>query len=82
MQTLRVFLAIAVLSSLATGAAGKGGGKIFPYPYTIDDLPNEILQLIFNHLVIPQVSCVSFINRTQQPADDSYFLWSVGRWPK
>lgn len=42
MQTLRVFIAIAVLSSLATAAAGKGGGKIFPYPYTIDDLPNGL----------------------------------------
>jgi zinc protease len=41
--SLRVCFAVAALAlPLVTASAGKGGGKIFPYAYTIDDLPNGL----------------------------------------
>jgi zinc protease len=42
-QALRALIALAALAALAvTATAGEGGGKIFPYAYTIDDLPNGL----------------------------------------
>ncbi len=42
MLSLRALIAIVVLALPFGTAAGKGGGKIFPYAYTIDDLPNGL----------------------------------------
>jgi zinc protease len=40
--TLRAVLAISVLSLQVSAAASRGGTKIFPYPYSVDDLPNGL----------------------------------------
>ncbi len=63
MPTLRVLLAIAVLATLCVTASGKGGGKIFPYAYSIDDLPNG-LRLITVPTDFPDLVSVYIVVQT------------------
>jgi zinc protease len=60
---LRRFLASLAAAVLLAGCASKSGSKIFPYPYSIDDLPNG-LRLITVNTGLPNVVALYIVVQT------------------